>query len=216
MTEIHSDEGPFPLPGEGGRMVLHIIPFSAFGLESSLDPRRVHGQQLTPIWCSGFNSGYNVDGYWTSSGGNARFGYVQVFRNGIIESAAGDVRAKTEQGWVLYAEEVEDHILTKIEKYMVALSHAEVPPPMLVMLAGVRMHGTTVIGKPLATLMDKPRLRKSDLLLPMVTIENYGRLQDYRQSLKPIFDAVWNAAGYGGSASYGQGGNWARTRSAGL
>jgi hypothetical protein len=58
------------MPGEGGRMVLHIIPFTAFGSESILDPRRVHGQELTPIWCSGFHSGYNVDGYWTIGSGD--------------------------------------------------------------------------------------------------------------------------------------------------
>jgi len=207
MTEIHSGEGPFSnLSGEG-RLVLHIIPFSAFGSENSFDPRRIHGQELTPIWCSGFNYGYNVDGYWSGSG---RAGYVQVFRNGIIESAAGDVRAKTDEGLVLYAEEVEDNILTKIEKYMSALSHAEVSPPMFVMLAGVRMGGSVVIGKPNAVLMEKRPLRKSDLLLPVVTIEDYGRLEDYRQSLKPIFDSVWNAAGYEASRSYGPNGSWAR------
>jgi hypothetical protein len=58
------------MPGEGGRMVLHIIPFTAFGSESILDPRRVHGQELTPIWCSGFHSGYNVGGYWTIGSGD--------------------------------------------------------------------------------------------------------------------------------------------------
>jgi hypothetical protein len=210
MIEIHSGEGPFSnLPGEG-RMVLHIIPFSAFGSESGLDPRRVHGQELTPLWCSGYNSGYNVDGYWTSSGRNGRAGYVQVFRNGIIESVAGDVRAKEDRGSVLYAREVEDHIVTKTEKYMAALSHAEVPPPMFVMLAGVRMSGTIVIGNPLAPFMEPQSLRKSDLILPTVTIEDYGRLEDYRQALKPIFDAVWNAAGYGASQSYGLDGNWTR------
>jgi Schlafen, AlbA_2 len=211
MEEIHSGESQFPLPGEGGRLVLHIIPFTAFGSASSVDPRRVHGQQLTPIWCSGFNSGYNVDGYWTSSGGSTRAGYVQVFRNGIIESAAGDVRAKDdEQRLVLYARDFEDHIATKIEAYMSALSHAEVPPPLLVMLGGVRMHGTTVIGNPLASYTEKPVLRKPDFFLPVVSIEDYGSLEDYRRSLKPIFDAFWNAAGYAASQSYDQDGNWVR------
>jgi Putative DNA-binding domain len=211
MAEVHSGDGPFSnMPGDG-RLVLHIIPFSAFGAENGLDLKRMRGQDLIPIWCSGCNDGYNVDGYWTSSGGNGRGGYVQVFRNGIIESAAGDVRAKTDEGLlVLYAEGVEDNIATKFEKYMSALSHAEVSPPMLVMLAGVRMVGTVVIGKPNAALIAKRPLRKSDLLLPVVTIEDYGGLEDYRQSLRPIFDAVWNAAGYEASRSYRPDGGWAR------
>jgi len=190
-------------------MVLHIIPFSAFGSENALDPRRVHGHALTPIWCSGFHFGFNVDGYYTTSGGNGRSGYVQVFRNGIIESAAGDVRVKMPDGsLLLYAENVEDEILTKIKTYMSALSHAEVTPPMFVMLAGVRMHGTIVVGIPLAEIETRP-LRKSNLLLPGVTFEDYA--QDYRQALKSIFDAIWNAAGYGASQSYGSDGVWKRS-----
>ena len=61
---------------------------------------------------------------------------------------------------------------------------------MFVMLAGVRMSGTIVIGNPLAPFMEPQSLRKSDLILLTVTIEDYGRLEDYRQVLKPIFDAV--------------------------
>jgi Schlafen, AlbA_2 len=210
LKEIHSDHGPFSnFGGEGGRMVLHIIPFSAFGSESPLEFRRIANQTLTPIWCSGYNSGYNAEGYWTMSGGNSGGGYVQVFRNGIIESAAGDVRVKQDTGLFLYARDVEDQILTKIETYMSALLNAEVLPPFFVMLAGKRMHGTILIGEPFAEIARQPL--KPDLLLPAVTFENYGQIQDYRQGLKPIFDALWNAAGYRASKSYGSDGIWNRT-----
>jgi hypothetical protein len=209
LTDIHGGDTPFLLAGDQGRMVLHIIPFSAFGTEMVLDPRRVHGQPLMPIWCSGMNDGYNVDGYLTTGSGGGRTGYVQVFRNGIIESAAGDVRARVDRGWILYAEEIEDHICTKIENYMSALAHAEIPPPMLVILGGVRMHGTIMIGKPLVY-RETQILQKAELLLPAVTIDDYGLLEEYRRALKPIFDAIWNAAGYGASESYGSDGSWIR------
>jgi hypothetical protein len=175
LTDIHGGDTPFLLAGDQGRMVLHIIPFSAFA---------------------------------TGSGGG-RTGYVQVFRNGIIESAAGDVRARVDRGWILYAEEIEDHICTKIENYMSALAHAEIPPPMLVILGGVRMHGTIMIGKPLVY-RETQILQKAELLLPAVTIDDYGLLEEYRRALKPIFDAIWNAAGYGASESYGSDGSWIR------
>jgi hypothetical protein len=71
LDEIHSGSGPFSnFGGEGGRMVLHIIPFSAFGSENGLEFRRIADQTLTPISCSGYNSGYNAEGYWTMSGVN--------------------------------------------------------------------------------------------------------------------------------------------------
>jgi hypothetical protein len=207
--EIHDGETPIALGGEGGRLVLHIIPFSAFGSESGIDPRRIQGQDLTPIWCSGYNMGFNVDGYFTTSGKGSRSGYVQVFRSGIVEACTGDVRSPHEGKLLLYAEEVENEIVTKLDQYMSALARAEVSPPMFVMVGGVRMDQTKVVGKPLAT-MEPGVLRKTDLVLPVIAIEGFGRLEDYRQALKPIFDALWNAAGYEGSRSYDSAGNWKR------
>jgi hypothetical protein len=49
-------------------------------------------------------------------------------------------------------------------------------------------------------------------LLPAVMIEDYGQKEDYCQALKPMFDAIWNAAGDEGSPSYGAEGKWTRTR----
>jgi Putative DNA-binding domain len=210
MEEIHSGEGPGPSPfkGEGGRMVLHIIPFSAFGSDM-LDLGFVHEQILPPVWCTGNKeSGYNVDGYYTTDSTVSRFGYVQVFRNGIVESAAGDVREKWGDRLVVQAVIIENEMVAKIEQYMAVLSRAEVSPPMFVMLGGVRMHGTTiVVGDTRPT---RP-LRKSNWVLPAITLEDYGQKADYGRALKPMFDAIWNAAGEKGSTSYGPDGNWNRT-----
>jgi hypothetical protein len=205
MQEVHTGDGQGPIPfvGEGGRMLLHVIPFSAFGSETSLDLNLVSRAYLPPIWCSGFNLGYNADGFYTVSGAPTKLsGYVQVFRTGIIESAAGDVRANM----VLLATELEYQIAERLENYMTALSNAGISPPMFVFLSGIRMHGTIVAGhRPNAA---QPPLRKSDLSFPAITLEAYGMKKDYCRALKPIFDAVWNAAGYAASENYGPDGNW--------
>ena len=91
---------------------------------------------------------------------------------------------------------------------MKALAHADVPPPMLVMVAGVRMHNTIVsAGRRFVPAQIQP-LSKSDLLLPAITLDNYGQINDYRQALRPIFNAIWNAAGCQASPSYGPDGKW--------
>jgi len=85
LKEIHSTNTPVPLPEEGGRLVLHIIPFSAFGTETGLDPKVMKNQQLPPLWGSAFTGGYNIDGYLTKSkSASSSASYVQVFRSGII------------------------------------------------------------------------------------------------------------------------------------
>jgi hypothetical protein len=209
MEIIHAGNGPFSnFGGEGGRIVLHMIPYSSFGSDLLIDPTRFHGQYLPPFYCTGFNHGYNVDGYWTVSDGGRRSGYVQVFRNGIIESALGDARTKLDQGMVLYAASVENEVAMKVENYMAALAHAEVSPPMLVMLAGVRMAATSVIGNPYATLVAAQTL-PADVRFPTVTLDDFSGLENYRRALKPMFDAIWNAAGYAKSQSFDADGNWA-------
>jgi hypothetical protein len=169
---------------------------------------RVHGQYLPPIWSSGgFSDGYNVYGFLTTSDR----GYVQVFRNGIIESAAGNAASRDDQGrWVLFAETVEDEVTVKVDAYMKALAHANASPPVLVMLSAVRMHIITVIGNPKTSLPPRSYPLDSAVQFPSITLDEFGPLEDYRRALKPMFDAVWNAAGYPGSRSYGPDGNWMR------
>src|SRR5262249_13331909 len=150
MAIVHEGNGPFSnFGGEGGRLVMHLIPFSAFGSDVMLEPARLLGAYLPPLWSTGFNHGYNVDGYYTHCERNGLGGYVQVFRNGIVESAAGDVRDRQQdRDPIIYATSVEDQIATKAHDYLAALQNAGVAPPVLIMVAGGRMAGTTVIGNP--------------------------------------------------------------------
>jgi hypothetical protein len=210
IQEVHAGDGPGPLPfrGEGGRILLHVVPFSAFGSEGALDLGLMQSEYLPPIGCSGYNQGYNADGYYTTgNGSNTQSGYVQVFRNGVIESAAGDVRTPTDQGYLLYADYLENQTADKIERYMTVLSHVGIAPPLLIMLSGIRMQGTIMVAE--SGTSAQLSLRKGDLLFPVVSIEAYGMKKDYCRALKPIFDAIWNAAGCPNSPNYAPGGKWA-------
>jgi hypothetical protein len=42
----------------------------------------------------------------------------------------------------------------------------------------------------------EPAIPRSNLYFPSVVAEEYGAREVYRRVLKPIFDAMWNAAGY--------------------
>lgn len=208
QVDIHGGKTPIKLVEP--QLVVHVIPFSAFGAGLSVDPRTMSGQALPPIFHRDNRHSYNFDGYLTTSGRDGHAGYVQVYRNGIVESAAGGISTATERGRTLPAEDVEDQIVTKVEHYLNALRHVEVPPPFAVLLAGVRMHGTAIV--PRSAPYSEPLVPQSepDMFFQPVIIEDYGSLEDYRQALKPIFDALWNAGGYPGSQSYGSDGQWRR------
>jgi hypothetical protein len=213
LVAIHNNDMPMQFPELGGRLVLHIIPFSAFSSETTLDPKAMEHKVLPPLWSRGYNHLYNVDGYLTThEGGQSHASsYLQVFRNGIIETVAGDVREPDAIGqWRLYITNVESEVIGNVSNGMTALSQAEVQAPVLIMLGGVRMDQTWVVIGPEGGFAPSPppMLRTSELRLPAVTIESYGQKTDYGRALKPVFDALSNAAGYGGSQSYDAVGNW--------
>jgi hypothetical protein len=213
MEVVNTAEGPFSnLPG-AGRFVLHIIPISAFNSQISANLAKLDPGDLTPIWCSGCNFGYNVDGYWTMSGSGERCGYLQAFRNGIIETAAADVRTPSNGGPCLLARDIEDQIAVKVERCLSSLHRADVPLPAFVVAGGLRMHGAHIFHDiNAATLQLKPVQPLSQRFeLPPALIEDYAGIEGYRQALKPLFDAVWNAAGFSNSQSYGPDGRWKRT-----
>ena len=46
------------------------------------------------------------------------------------------------------------------------------------------------------------------LILPEGIVDDYGSAEDYVQALRPIFDALWNAAGFVRCTYYDDKGNW--------
>jgi hypothetical protein len=72
------------------------------------------------------------------------------------------------------------------------------------------MHGTAIVPRLAPYYETLLPQQEPDMFFPQVIIEDYGALGDYRQTLKPIFDALWNAGGYPGSRSYGSDGRWRR------
>ena len=92
LARITSGDAPAPLPGTA-KLILQIIPFRAFEPGAQFDLTSLR-KDLAPLFSSGYNSPrYNFDGLLT---GDERYdpqrdqpyaaGYLQVFRNGIIET----------------------------------------------------------------------------------------------------------------------------------
>ena len=92
ISRIFANETPVPFK-EGAKIILHLIPITAFDPSQQLDVQEIasHQQKLMPmIWSSG-NYRYNLDGFLSYSAGNSTrtHSYVQMFRNGIIEAVEG-------------------------------------------------------------------------------------------------------------------------------
>ena len=208
---IVSGQAPVPVHA-GGRMILHIVPVSAFTGNVQIDMRPLPGgTYLPPLTKTGYNHSHNVDGFLTF-GNVVEEGYLQLFRNGTIETVATGLLRQDRSGHpVCYAPYLEQIILSAADVYLEALSKLDVPPPLIFTVTLEGMQGALVLVGP-GSAAEFPEIRQPRVYLPEVVFDDYGSQAQYRRRLRPVVDAVWNAAGTAGSPNYDDNGDWASSR----
>jgi hypothetical protein len=211
VSSIVSGETPISVKA-GARIILHLIPFVSFeqAVSFSLSNLVNDPWSFSPIRYSTDTHRYNFDGYLTHTvieDGTAR-GYVQVFRNGIIEAVDASILK-------LYGEErtipsivFEDELVKAVEKYLIAQKRILVPPPISLIITLVGVSGFYMaVNHSLDIFSDlKYVIDRDTLLLPEVIIWEYKN--DASEFLHPIFDAVWNATGWPRSMNYNEAGEF--------
>ena len=84
LARISSGDTPVSMHIENGKIILHIVPLSAFSIHNPVDLEKayqLHGK-LRPLSASGLDYLYNFDGVINFTGGERCFSYTQLFRNG--------------------------------------------------------------------------------------------------------------------------------------
>ncbi len=219
LASILAGETPVALGGEQ-KTVLHIVPLDAFGLAEPLNLAQLSdpsvAQNLRQLDKSSSNSQrWNLDGLLmfgqpfggfamvpvaTQSAGPQATGYVQLFRNGIVEVVDGLLIPAPMDGLpgngYIPADRWEHDLIDGTSRYLGALHSLGVRPPIVLMLSilGVRnfvLYSMRLDGNP-----DDRRhhIDRNDLIIPEVLIDD--ETVDVGKALRPIFDAVWNAAGH--------------------
>jgi hypothetical protein len=200
-------QGALPVQA-GGRMILHVIPVAAFTENLQIDMRPLPGRaHIPPLTKTGYNHTYNVDGFLTF-GSEIDGGYLQLFRNGAIETVVPRLLKEEHSGHpVCYAPYLEGVILSAADDYLGALSRLDIPPPLIFTVTLEGMQGALVLFGSSSS-ANFPEIRQPQVHLPEVVFEEYGLQAQYRRGLRPIIDAVWNAAGCPGSPNYNDEGDW--------
>lgn len=212
LSNIVAAQTPVAL-GEDGQIVLHMVPFGAFDAGSKVDISSL-GQDtrtLKPINGSVGGQRYNLDGLVTYDYTLARPGrsYVQLFHSGIIEAVETSILGVSE-GETPYIPSVlyERELLTVLPIYLSVQQRLGVAPPLFLMLSllGVSGFVMAVSGK-LDRFGDRAYpIDRDALVLPEIIIESFGI--DPAEAMRPIFDSVWNAAGWARSMNYDESGDW--------
>lgn len=186
-----------------GQCVLHIVPLS-FG-SSVIDIRKVHqsGFDFAPI-SGGYQEGlFNFDGYIVSGSAakidQRRRGYTQIFRNGSIEAVQGSmVRVDSRGGpseLILEHYKIARDVIFSIRRYIEALSRLEIGGPYAIMLSLLNIYKTKMILNNEWS-YNGTALDRDNLIFDPILYETSALGDGWEDSLKPIYDAWWNAYGY--------------------
>lgn len=218
LSEVTSGGTPVPLTA-GPKLILHLLPLSAFSTGSHLDPvaMKMQNQRLRPIGRDmGLVSRFNVDGvviyasYPAGAAGSS--GYCQTFRTGAIEAVDMNVFEEYDDRKFISDINYERGLIQAVSDYLEALRELEVQSPVVIMASMIGVAGCemTTPLRQRTKVMEPTTMDRDVILLPDVLVEAYGC--EVPRLLRPIFDATWNAAGWEGSPNYNEQGNWSTTR----
>jgi hypothetical protein len=211
IANIDADQTPVPLPG-GGRLVLHVVPLSAFSVAAGLEPRwlaELHPDQfpLFPLANHGWTSQkFNFEGLVRYTGSYLSqqdiSAYIQVFRNGILEGVDASLLMPYHGKLLVPSVAFEEGILGSARNYLSSLQRLRIDPPFALMLSLLRVSGYQIsfeMGghRPVVGAFDR-----DTLLIPEQIIEGFDA--DLPSIMKQTFDMVWNAAGWARSLCYDQ------------
>lgn len=209
LAVLSTDEGPIRIKHEG-RLILHIVPFSAFGYGQTLDVKLIstNHQSFRPIASTAMTPRFNFDGFINFRGGETCYGYTQIFRTGIIEATKASLVSDRQGYKSISGLKLGNNIFEVLPGYLDGLKKLDVPPPIVIMVSLQEVYGTYLQVERQSYDEDSYTLNSFELLLPEITLEDYGSEQDYQKAMRPAFDALWNAAGYAFSGYFNENDIW--------
>lgn len=210
LAILSADEGPMKIEHEG-RLILHIVPFSAFGYGQLLDVKSIYKNYSSFQTISSAYSTplFNFEGVVNVRGGERGYGYTQIFRTGIIEATKATLVKERNGKKIIFGSTFGKAIFEVLPGYLDGLKALDVPPPLVVMISLQEIYGACLEVRQYPFDDDSSfYFNRSELLLPEIIIEDYGSTQDYQRAMRPTFDALWNAAGYASSTYFNDDDLW--------
>jgi hypothetical protein len=211
VAKILADEGPVSLAADRGKLIVHIVPLSAFSSLTRVDLNDVskHHGLLRPISTNSMTPRFNFDGFINVRGGVPCFGYTQVFRNGVVEATKCGILRAHNGVWHLPMASFEGYLIGATRNYLSGMKMLGIHLPLVIMITLEGMHGSVLGTSDHQDYYDPPQpILRSILELPEVLIESYGSPADYDLAIRPAIDAIWNAGGHIGSRNYDASGKW--------
>lgn len=204
LSKIISGDTPVLLI-DTAKIILHIIPFGAFNPAAIFDVSSLANdvETLKTISTLGLNARHNFDGYLSYDN---QMAYLQVFRNGIIEAVDASILQPESGKLTIPSLLFERVLLDALPRFLSIQKQIGVESPFLIMISLLGVSSYTMSS-------NNPRVHtypidRDALILPEIIVENFEC--NPSEVMKPIFDAIWNAAGWPRSMNYDENGDRVR------
>lgn len=188
-------------PISSHRLIVHLVPLSALHQSNQIDLAiDLVDQNAFKCIDDGPQPNFNFDGLLSAliRQGGVCEAYTQVFRSGIVEAVKANIRQDFRGERILHAGSVAKSLIEAVTRYFDGLEALGVQPPFVLMVSLQQLGGARLalpgFENRLAEIYPLPG--GGPLLLPEVLIDEYGAHEDYHRAMRPIFDTLWNAAGF--------------------
>jgi hypothetical protein len=160
---------------------------------------------------------YNFDGILACHkivGSAEAIDYSQLFHSGIIECVESYIIGGMDGKPQIPTVGFEGEWLGQIRRLFAVQKELGVEPPLLIMLTLIGVKGYNVIrGTIIFPTREDRSIDRDVLMIPEVLLETFERNLD--KSVRPIFDAIWNAAGFARCMNFDEQGNWVGNKNSG-
>jgi hypothetical protein len=200
VDAIANDEMPVELASQH-RMILHLIPEESYcGYEIEQQNLFAFLQWMPlPHFTGGWSYEHNSEGMvsFDRRTNHHSSGYVQLYRNGIVESVADDVTFfhPNDDGrrHRLFKTDYRRELPSAMKNYMTLLRNIGVQPPVWFCMSFLGLNGVEILSNDFLRSTGRP-IRETRLLFSFQEIEDLDL--DLIALLKPNWDKLWNAAGF--------------------
>lgn len=215
VARIIAQETPVPLKSSS-TLILHILPVSSFSTEENYEIADVKNdaRRLPPIGGGGYDYRINLDGNLNYSGDGVdtpSATYCQFFRSGRIETVMSDL-VRVQSGIKYISSETFEKLTTQaVFDYSPVMKKIGFSCPLLLFLSMTGVSGANMYVYPPSFQRGTAPINMDTLLLPEIMVENYSQITGNKaisETLRPVFDIVWNACGYERSINFDANGNW--------
>ena len=186
---------------------MHVIPLLALVRPEYIDLKSaIDNKHFITIEDAGGQTAYNFDGLLkTGHHDNGRVDcYVQLFRNGVIESVTACTSA-TDNSFIP-GTIIEENLIRAVENYIKLLLANDFDYPFAVQISMLNCFDIRLaVNNRRSHIITKGFMKHDMLKFPEILVENeveVGKL------LHPVFDVLCQSAGYPKSYNYDDNGNW--------